>query len=529
MFKSISNISLSQVMEQGYFDFCFDFHQEITAEEKALLDLMDNLNYKKFNYNKRLASCKLDAKVMCILIIYAAMKGCNSSRKIEELSRRNTFLISLIGPNTEIDHTTINRFKKNNEEAFEDLLTQIAIELHKRGEIKGESIFQDGTKIESRSGKYTFVWKSGLEKNGEKCLKRIDKICEVSVEKGVIKEEEKKDTVGTLQLILTRLKDVVVDDKNKGRGERRDFREKIKERAEIEYKKLKEIDENLSIIGNDRKSMSKTDNDATFMRMKEDAMKNGQLKPAYNIQNAVDSGYIIATTISSDRTDYRTCIPMMNKVQDIFSWKYENYCADSGYDLLENYKYLEKEGIKAFIKPQDWDYNKKRKIKNDIGLYKNMQYNSKGDFFICSNNKRLKKQGEKKKDNTTYSFYKCTRGCKSCHLRAKCIGASSKDKNKKKSFSVAIEHWKYREKARKLLSSDLGIQMRLNRSIMVEGSFAQTKANKGFRRFLTFGRYRSFIDWIILLISYDISHYANRRYNYCLEDVDWYTPPENIA
>lgn len=97
---------------------------------------MGNLNYKEFNYNKRLASCKLDTKAMCILIIYAAMKGCASSRKIEELSRRNTFLISLIGSNTKIDYSTINRFKKNNEEAFEDLLTQIAIELYKRGREK---------------------------------------------------------------------------------------------------------------------------------------------------------------------------------------------------------------------------------------------------------------------------------------------------------------------------------------------------------------------------------------------------------
>lgn len=71
--------------------------------------------------------------------------------------------------------------------------------------------------------------------------------------------------------------------------------------------------------------------------------------------------------------------------------------------------------------------------------------------------------------------------------------------------------------------------MRLNRSIMVEGSFAQTKSNRGFRRFITFGKYRSFTDWIILLISYDISHYANRRYNYALEDTDWYFPSVDIA
>ena len=39
----------------------------------------------------------------------------------------------------------------------------------------------------------------------------------------------------------------------------------------------------------DRNSFSKADPDATFMRMKDDHMKNGQLKPGYNVQAATEN------------------------------------------------------------------------------------------------------------------------------------------------------------------------------------------------------------------------------------------------
>lgn len=42
------------------------------------------------------------------------------------------------------------------------------------------------------------------------------------------------------------------------------------------------------------------DHDATFMRMKEDHMKNGQLKAAYNIQIGVEAEYTAGVDLSSE-------------------------------------------------------------------------------------------------------------------------------------------------------------------------------------------------------------------------------------
>lgn len=61
----------------------------------------------------------------------------------------------------------------------------------------------------------------------------------------------------------------------------------------MEYKECFEI------MGTERNSYSKTDLEATFMRMKEDHMLNGQLKAAYNVQVAVENYFIIHGYVSN--------------------------------------------------------------------------------------------------------------------------------------------------------------------------------------------------------------------------------------
>ena len=76
-----------------------------------------------------------------------------------------------------------------------------------------------------------------------------------------------------------------------------------------------------------------------------------------------------------------------------------------------------------------------------------------------------------------------------------------------------MEHWDLREKARDLLESDKGVEIRVNRSIMAEGSFAQMKGNNKLRRFSSFGMERAFTEWLLMALAVNVKHYANRRYN----------------
>ena len=119
-----------------------------------------------------------------------------------------------------------------------------------------------------------------------------------------------------------------------------------------EYKERQEKYNLSKGIFSKRNSYSKTDTDATFMHMKDDHMRNGQLKPAYNVQIAVESEYVTGVGIFDDRNDIATLIPMLNNMKEKIGRKYLNVIADSGYESEENYLYLESNKQTPYIKPQ---------------------------------------------------------------------------------------------------------------------------------------------------------------------------------
>ena len=139
-----------------------------------------------------------------------------------------------------------------------------------------------------------------------------------------------------------------------GTGRRKTHLQKSIETLETYISKLKEYSKKLYVCG-ERNSYSKTDPDATFMRMKEDAMLNGQLKPAYNLQHGVDSEYITWLDISPRPTDSRTLIPFLKEMEAYLSFKYQEIVADAGYESEENYLFLKGNGQLSYIKPQNYE------------------------------------------------------------------------------------------------------------------------------------------------------------------------------
>lgn len=137
----------------------------------------------------------------------------------------------------------------------------------------------------------------------------------------------------------------------------------------------------LEIMGKDQNSYSKTDHDATFMRMKEDHMRNGQLKPGYNVQIAVNSEYITGIEAFSNRTDVGTLMPFLHRLEMAHQQRYEEVTADAGYESLDNYLYLESNGQLSFIKPSNYEAQKTKKYKSQIGRIENMKYDKDEDCF----------------------------------------------------------------------------------------------------------------------------------------------------
>jgi len=118
--------------------------------------------------------------------------------------------------------------------------------------------------------------------------------------------------------------------------------------------KLKGYERDITIL-NGRGSYSKTDHDATFMRMKDDHLKNGQLKPGYNVTIGVDAEYIVNAIVTQDRSDGKTLIPFLKSIDRL---RYPNIVADAGFESEENYTYLENNEQLAFIKPSNYEQAK---------------------------------------------------------------------------------------------------------------------------------------------------------------------------
>ena len=287
-----------------------------------------------------------------------------------------------------LDNSTFARFRSVHfAPCAKRLLAEVTKFLYKIGEISGKSIFIDGTKIEACANKYTFVWKKAVTKNLSKLLIKMADL---------VKECEE----------LYELKNLEGIEFVHGCGKRKTTLQKSIEKLEEYLLKFKEYNKKVYTCGN-RNSYSKTDIYATFMTMKENAMKNGQLKPAYNMQHGVDAEYITWLTVAPELTDITTLIPFLKRMEENSNFKYLKIVDDAGYESEENYSFIEENNQISFIKPSNYEISKTRKYKNDISRIDNMDYDSESDLFICQNEKKLTANGVKiRKSKTGYESVK---------------------------------------------------------------------------------------------------------------------------
>lgn len=297
-----------------------------------------------------------------------------------------------------------------------------------------------------------------------------------------------------------------------GKGKRKSPLQKAIEAVEGYLIRQKKYDEYNHSFGN-RNSFSKTDRDATFMRMKDDHMKNGQLKPGYNVTLAVDAEYIVNAMISQERSDAGTFIPMMEKLQYL---GYTKPVADAGFESEENYTWCEENGQIAFIKPANHDRAKTRKYKSDIGKRENMPYDVKEDAYICHAGHKIRAAYDKRtKSKAGYpivtTIYSCDH-CAGCLHKAKCIKGTSKIplEERRKNLYVSKKFQRQRQEMEARINTEEGILLRVNRSIQVEGAFGVLKQDMGFRRFLLRSQVKVQIELFLLAIAFNINKLHNR-------------------
>lgn len=484
------------------------------VEEMDLTDLYST--YERIN--------SLSPRTLLKIVLYSYMNGDYSSRSMELNCKRDINFMYLLEGHKAPDHATIARFRSIHfASCSKHILAEVTNMLFDLGEISGETIFIDGTKIEACANKYTFVWKKAVTKNQAKLLIKLADFvaeCEEAYDiKIVYGNTIKMKHVKRLRKRLLKL----CKEENitfvQGIGKRKSPLQKSFETLDGYLNKLKEYNQKIHKCGS-RNSYSKTDEDATFMRMKEDAMMNGQLKPAYNLQHGVDSEYITWLTIGPQPTDTTTLIPFLKDAEQHLKFKYKNITADAGYESEENYLFLEKNNQIAFIKPANYEISKTRKYKNDIGKIDNMAYDEEGDFYTCKNNQKLVVDHIRhSKSKTGYvsekTIYKCE-NCDGCPHKSECIkGNNCKTplEERTKMLQVAKTFIEQRKADLERIISEEGKLYRMNRSIQAEGSFGDIKQDMQFRRYLTKGATNVLAESTLLAIARNINKLHNKIQN----------------
>ena len=570
------------MLTTNYYNDFFEFGQQKINFSFFELSLPDDdpvYTLKKvmedLDFSGLLANCSDKGRtgynpiMMYAVVTYANMRGVRSVDRIVELCERDLAFIWLThGQKPKRDAFYGFKGKKLTSEILDDFNYQFLRRLQKEGLVTLKELFIDGTKIEANANRYTFVWRgtinyhlaglldsielnfaryntflhengygpkydignaqmfviegmdkvrSVIEKNRKRKLSKHKKLANNTVIEidncsplEILKLQKNLSTIATGEGI-----EFVY-----GKGKRKPEIQQLYEELEHLGQRLMGYKECFEIMGKDRNSYSKTDLEATFMRMKEDHMLNGQLKPAYNVQIAVENYFIVHGYVSNDRTDYNTLIPVLEKHQEAFGSVLEEVTADSGYCSEKNLLYLKEKGIESYIKLQDHEKRKTRAYAEDISKYYNMKVEVFEDeqFYICHDGRELRhiRTETKEQDGYTQTFevYGCA-DCSGCEHKARCLYKYNAEKDVEKNKVMKInEQWEeLREKSHANIQSERGILKRQTRSIQTEGHFGDIKENENFRRF----NYRSADKVYKEFMLYAIGRNINKYYRFLNE------------
>jgi hypothetical protein len=443
--------------------------------------------------------------MMLKVLFYAYMNNIYSCRKIGKQLLENIHYMWLSGNQTP-DFRTINNFRSLHlKGAINRLFTQVVLMLVEMGYISLQTVYIDGTKMESRAGRYTFVWRKTVEKNKAKLEGKIRKILEM-VDEGIaqdnLPDDEPPTPIDTEEL-KKRIAQINRDNLSC------EEKKAVKTLEEKHLPKLQEYENHLETLG-ERNSYSRTDKSATFMRMKDDHMQNGQLKPAYNLQIGTENQFITHFDFFSNPTDTLTMVPFFEGWQERYSDTPQAAVADAGYGSEENYEFMENNDIEAYVKYNYFHAEQKKKFRENGFIAQNLYYNAQDDYFVCPMGQHLENKGMTTKTNehgykSEIAIYEAA-NCNGCPLRCLCHKANGNRR-------IEINHnlRRHKAKARELLFSEQGLKHRKKRCVEPEPVFSHIRYDGAYLRFRHFGQDKVEIDFALLAIALNLSKLARKR------------------
>lgn len=450
-----------------------------------------------------------DPRMMLKAVVYAYSTGVYSSRRISEATKTNVHFMWLTGC-TALDHMTVNRFRTERlRGCFEAVFAETVGMLAGMGLVTLDAYFLDGTKVEANANKYSFTWRKSVEKNRAKLRVNVGRLLD---EIDALNDEEDRIAAGLPEPGEVTAEDVaeVARRINERLGAKPKDRalKRAKRKVESDYlPRMERYERDLADMG-DRKSLSKTDRDATFMRMKEDRMGNGQLKAGYNVQNGTENQFVVHCTVHQRPGDTACMKPHLESLRSSIGRIPADVVADAGYGSEENYAFLEECGVRAFVKHNAFHREQKRPFAKDPSQPANWAYDPEADECECSGGRRLSFAGERRKASdlgweSTVRAYSCA-DCSGCGHAAKCL----RGRSEKRTIEVNPLLTAYRKRASDLLTSDEGLVMRRRRATDVETVFGDVKRNWGFRRFTLRGLGKVSHEWRLLMMGHNMRKLA---------------------
>lgn len=457
-------------------------------------------------------------KMLLKVLVYGYIDRLYSSRRLEKATLENVNFMWLTGMQRP-DHNTINRFRKGQlKDTVKDVFARILLLLVEEGMVRLEDYHIDGTKIESAANRYTFVWAKSISGHKGRLLAKINALIaqideENEKEERAAQEERdggeepsghRESISSSVQLsqsiseLNTQMKERLVG--NKG------LQCKLKDLGGKYCDKLREYESHEAIL-NGRNSYAKTDQDATFMRMKDDHMQNGQLKPGYNLQIGTEDQFIVNYTIHQSAND----MPVLKEhladtaaqLTLIGKSMPKRASADAGYGSEENYDYLEQLGMENYVKYPGFYQEQDKKVKNDPFRVENLYYNPQDDYFVCPMGQHLTyrytaKTTSKNGYSSSVRVYQAQR-CEGCPMRGQCHKAKTD-----RIIHINPKVQRHKQIARQNLWSIRGIYLRKKRCIEPEPVFGQIKWNRGFKRFLLRGLPKVNCEFGIVAIAHNL-------------------------
>ncbi len=463
---------------------------EITDPVYTFSEVMDHIDLSKYLVveENETGRPRYDSYTLLKVVLFAFMEGgYESTRRIEKLCKTDIRYMWLLQGRSAPCHMTINNFMEQSlRGSIEEIFIKINEYIFERESVDLDHIYIDGTKIRANANMYSWVWKKSCITSRDKVFGKITKLLSLMNETllgyGVKLGTRTEYAIEYLEDILNSYAEIMYIDPNeivRGRGHHKTVQQRYYDELLGYIRKLRGYAKHIKTCG-DRNSYSKTDSDATFMRMKKDYMGNDQLLPGYNVQIGVCDEYISVFDVRQYISDMDCFQPLIER----FNKQYGRYplypVADAGYGSYNNYLYCEEHGMKKFMKFTMYEKESKdEKYRDDPYRAVNFPIDEEG-HPVCPGGKRffyLKTVPVKgNKYGRTEEYYQCE-DCTGCPYKEKCSKVQGN-----RVIRLNEELTQFHREVLENLNSVHGALLRTNRSIQAEGVYGTIKWNRSYIR-----------------------------------------------